>query len=66
MAVLYDLRMAIEKKIEADHLDATHVRGQIGLKAGKLISLISPNTPDDPVVIGKLRSAAREVLGLNI
>lgn len=62
MSVLYDLRIAIEKKIKTDRLDEVKVKGQIGLRAGKLLSLIGPNTPDDPVVIAKIKQAASELL----
>lgn len=62
MSVLYDLRIAIEKKIKADHLDEAQIKGQIGLRAGKLLSLIGPNTPDDPATISKIRQAASDLL----
>jgi hypothetical protein len=66
MSALYDLRVSIDRKIEADHLDATAIRGQIGLRTGRLLSLISPNTPDDPVIVAKLRQAAKEVLHVSL
>ena len=66
MSAIYDLRMAIEKKIQNDGLDAAKTKGMIALKAGKLLSLISPNTPDDTASITKLRNAAREVLGVSL
>lgn len=66
MSAIYDLRLAIEKKIQADGRDMTQTKGLIALKAGKLLSLISPNTPDDPAFIAKLRGAAKEVLGVSL
>jgi hypothetical protein len=66
MGQLYDLRMKIEAKIAADHLDATEVKGKIGLKSGKLLAFISASTPDDPATIAKLKQAAKEVLNLNV
>ena len=66
MGVLYDLRVAIEEKIKKDGLDPAEVRGKIGLRTGRLMSLLSPTTPDDPVVIAKYRLAAKEVLKLNL
>jgi len=62
VSALYDLRIAIEKKIKGDGLDEAKFKGQIGLRAGKLLALITPNTPDDPAVIAKLRQAAKDVL----
>jgi len=61
---LYQMRMRVEEKIKADHLDPMQVKGKLGLKAGLLISLISANTPDNPASIAKLRLAAMEVLNL--
>jgi hypothetical protein len=66
VAVIYDLRIAIEKKIKEKGVDEAKYRGLVGLKAGRLLSLISANTPDDPAAIAKLRNAAREVLGVSL
>jgi hypothetical protein len=66
VGALYDLRVAIEEKIKKDGLDLAEVRGKIGLRTGRLMSLLSPATPDDPVVIAKFRQAAKEVLNLNL
>jgi hypothetical protein len=63
---LYDARLAIEKKIQTDGLNAADVKGKIGLKSGKLLALITATSPDDPVVLAKLRQAAKEVLNLNL
>jgi hypothetical protein len=66
VSVLYDLRMLIEKKIERDGLDETQVKGEIGLRTGRLVSLISTRTPDDPVAIAKMSQAAKEILGISL
>lgn len=66
MSVLYDYRMLIEKKIQADGLDEIKVKGEIGLRTGRLVSLISVRTPDDPVAIGKMKQAAKDILGISL
>ena len=66
MSILYDLRLSIENKIKADGLDAMQVKGELGLRSGRLLSLISPGTPDDPAVVAKLRQAARDLLNLSL
>jgi hypothetical protein len=63
---LYDLRLRIEEKIKADGLDATAVKGKIGLRSGKVMAFINPDTPDDPEAIAKLKKAAAEVLNLQL
>jgi hypothetical protein len=66
VSALYSLKIAIEEKIKADGLDGVEIRGQIGLRTGRLLSLISANSPDDPVIIGKFRQAAKEVLNMSL
>ena len=66
MSAIYDIRTLIENKIKADRLDAADVRGKISLRAGKLLAFITPNTPDDPVAIAKLKLAAKEVLHMSL
>ena len=66
MSILYDLRLSIENKIKADGLDAMQVKGELGLRSGRLLSLISPSTPDDPVAVAKLRQAAKDLLNLSL
>jgi hypothetical protein len=63
---LYDMKLKIEEKIKADGLNATDVKGKIGLQSGKLLAFISASTPDDPQTIAKLRQAAKEVLHMNL
>ena len=66
MSQLYDLKILIEANIAAGGLDSAEVRGKIALRAGRLLSFISPNTPDDPDGIAKLKRAAKEVLNLSL
>jgi hypothetical protein len=63
---LYELRLRIEKKIKADGLDEVAVKGKIGLRSGKVLAFITASTPDDPVVLEKLKLAAKEILNLNL
>lgn len=62
MGALYDLKTKIERIIQDKNLDAASVRGTIGLKAGFLLAFVTPDTPDDPVKIDKLKRAAEETL----
>lgn len=66
MGKLYDAKMMIQKVIEQRSLDMASTNGSIGLKAGVLLALVKPETPDDPVKIEKLKSAAKEVLGITV
>lgn len=66
MGKLYDSKMMIQKIIDQRHLDAASINGNIGLKAGVLLALVKPETPDDPVKIEKLKSAAKDVLGVAV
>jgi hypothetical protein len=66
MSTLYDLRLVIEERIKLEGLDPMEIKGKIGLRSGKLLALISPSTPDDPVAIAKLKQAAKETLNLNL
>jgi len=61
---LYDIKLRIEEKIQADKLDANEVKGKIGLRAGKLLAFITADTPDDPATIVKLRQAVKDVLNI--
>lgn len=66
MGQLYDLKVRIEEKIKADGLDSMEMKGKLGLRSGKLLSLISPTTPDNPETIAKLKLAAKELLKVNL
>jgi hypothetical protein len=63
---LYDMKVKIEAKIKADHLDENAVKGKIGLKAGTLLAFITASTPDNPAAIVKMKQAAKEVLNLTL
>jgi hypothetical protein len=62
---LYDLKVLIETTIKDKGMDSAQVRGEIALKAGRLLSFISPTTPDDPAGVAKLKEAIKEVLHIN-
>ncbi len=62
---LYDVKVLIENKIKADGLDAMDVKGKIGLRTGKMLAFINPNTPDDPETLAKFRKAVKDVLNIN-
>jgi hypothetical protein len=66
MGILYDLKTKIDKVIDEKKLDAAAVRGKIALQTGFLLSLLSPNVPDDPVKIDKLKKAAASVMQLHL
>jgi len=63
MSRLYELKQRIDKMIADKGLDAFKVKGAIGLKAGILIGLIGPDSPDDEDKLRRLQQAAAEVLG---
>jgi hypothetical protein len=66
VSVLYELKLKIEEKIIADGLDAAQVRGEIGLRTGRLLALISPSTADDPVVVAKFRLAVKDLFKMSL
>lgn len=66
MGVLYDHAQKIEQHIQSNGLDVFKTRGAIAMKSGFIISLITPNDPDDPEKIELLRKAAEQVLGLRL
>ena len=66
MSQLNDMKLQIEDKIRADGLNATEIKGKLGLRSGKLLAFITPSTPDDPQTIVKLKQAAKEILNLNL
>jgi len=63
---LHDMKLRIEAKIQADGLDAVAVKGKIGLRTGKLLAFIKPDTPDTPEQVVKLKAAAKEILNLSL
>lgn len=66
MSQLYDVKLAIEKKIQQDKLDKAAILGKIGLKSGKVLAFIKPDTPDDPDAVAKLKNAVKEILNLTL
>jgi hypothetical protein len=66
MGTLYDYCARIEEHIEREDLDVFRTRGELALRAGFLITLVSPDDPDDSEKIMALREAAAEVLGLQL
>ncbi len=65
MSQLFDLKVLIENKIQADGLDAAVVKGKIGLRSGRMLAFIKSSTPDDPDGVAKLKAAIKEVLNIN-
>lgn len=63
MGILYDTVKRVEGTIERKGLPLYKTRGLIGLRAGFLLGMVTPDTPDDPARIAALRAAAKEVLG---
>lgn len=63
---LYDYSQRIEEHIQRNNLDVFKTRGAIAMRAGFIISLITPTDPDDPVKVAALKSAAESVLGLRL
>ncbi len=66
MSQLYEARMKIEKLLSQKGGDASDLRGKIGMRTGFLLSLVTPNTPDDAVRLDRLRKAVAEVLKATI
>jgi len=64
MGQLFDTRCKLDQLIRERKLDQINVYGEVGLKAGLLVSLIKSNTPDDGAKLQKLRNAVQEVLHL--
>ena len=66
MGALHETVRRIEAAIERKRLPLYKTRGLIGLRAGFLLGMVTPDTPDDPLRIAALKAAAREVLGEEI
>jgi len=63
MGRLHDTVKRIEAVIERKGLPLYKTRGLIALRAGFLLGMVAPDTPDDPDKIAQLEAAAKEVLG---
>lgn len=66
MGKLYDYCQQIQQHIEANNLDVFKSRGELALRCGFLVSLIGPDDPDDAQKIESLRTAVREVFGIEL
>lgn len=66
MGKLYDYCQQIQKHIDTNSLDVFKSRGELALRCGFLVSLIGPDDPDDAQKIEALRTAARDVFGLDL
>jgi len=62
MSDLYNARVKVEQLIRERGLDEFAVKGMLSLRSGVLLSLLTPNTPDDRKRLEQLRAAVREVL----
>lgn len=66
MGAIYETVRRIEAAIERRRLPLYKTRGLIALRAGFLLGMVTPDTPDDPLRMAALEAAAREVLGEEI
>jgi hypothetical protein len=66
MGALYDTKVALERLCAERKLNPAEVKGSISLRAGVLLALVTPDTPDDPVKLEKLRAAARTLFKLEL
>lgn len=66
MGKLYEYATRIEQEIQTSGLDVFRTRGAIAMRVGFIITLISPNDPDDATKIAALRKAALEVLNIHL
>lgn len=62
MGVLYNAVQTVERLIQERGLDDFSTKGAINLEAGFFISLVNPDTPDDPERLVSLRHGAEKVL----
>lgn len=66
MGAIYETVKRIEAAIERRRLPLYKTRGLIALRAGFLLGMVTPDTPDDPLRMAALKAAARDVLGEEI
>ncbi len=63
MGQLSDAVRAVEQVISRRGLDDFKTKGLISMQAGFFLSIVSPDTTDDPERLASLRRAAEDVLG---
>lgn len=65
MSALYDLASRITRQLENanadDPMGLIRAKGQLATKTGFLVAMITPQDPDDPIKLDRLRSAATEL-----
>lgn len=66
MGKLYDYSQQIQKHIDSSGVDVFKARGELALRCGFLITLVRPDDADDPQKVEALRSAAKEVFGIDL
>lgn len=66
MGALYDMVVDLERQIEKSDGDFYESLGLVSMKAGFMMSLVRPDTPDDPEKIHALKVAAENVLGVRL
>jgi len=66
MGRLYNGCQQVLQEIDRQGLDLFKTRGALALETGFLVSMVSPDDPDDEARIELLKKAARDVLGLTL
>ena len=66
MGKLYDDCRRVQEYIETRGLDVFRTRGEMAMRCGFLITLVTPNDRDDPQKMLALEAAARDILGLTL
>jgi hypothetical protein len=66
MSQTYQAKLKVEQVIQERRLNEAEVKGKLSLRSGMLLAFIKPDSPDDPVKLEKLRTAARELLKIEV
>lgn len=66
MSQTYQAKLKVEQVIQERRLNESEVKGKLSLRSGMLLAFIRPDSPDDPVKLAKLRTAARELLQIDV
>lgn len=66
MSQTYEAKLKLERVIQERRLNEAEVKGKLSLRAGLLLAFVTPDSPDDPVKLEKLRTAARELLEVEL